>query len=103
MCHSGVRLVYLPPYSPDFNPIEEMFSAFKAHIRRNNRDFRTVLGTKNKALLVLHLYNALNDVATLRPVQGGSTSTCYHKQRQCTRDTGEVYFQPHQTSWIAFK
>ena len=31
----GRRLVYLPPYSPDFNPIEEGFSAMKAWIRRN--------------------------------------------------------------------
>ncbi|RPD68519.1 hypothetical protein L226DRAFT_473307 [Lentinus tigrinus ALCF2SS1-7] len=28
-------MVYLPPYSPDFNPIEEAFSAIKAWIRRN--------------------------------------------------------------------
>jgi transposase len=30
-----MRLEYLPPYSPDFNPIEEGFSAFKAWLRRN--------------------------------------------------------------------
>src|ERR1700761_9350378 len=34
----GMHLVYLPPYSPDFNPIEEGFSAMKAWLRRN-RDF----------------------------------------------------------------
>ena len=38
---SGMHLVYLPPYSPDYNPIEEGFSAMKAWIRRN-RDY--VLG-----------------------------------------------------------
>lgn len=27
--------MYLPPYSPDFNPIEEAFSAIKAWLRRN--------------------------------------------------------------------
>jgi hypothetical protein len=32
----GMRLRYLPPYSPDFNPIEQGFSAMKAWIRRNN-------------------------------------------------------------------
>ena len=32
---SGVLLVFLPPYSPDFNPIEESFSCVKAWIRRN--------------------------------------------------------------------
>ena len=31
-------LLYLPPYSPDFNPIEEGFSAMKAWLRRN-RDY----------------------------------------------------------------
>ena len=32
---AGVRLEYLPPYSSDYNPIEESFSALKAWIRRN--------------------------------------------------------------------
>ena len=31
----GVILVYLPPYSPDLNPIEELFAELKAFIRRN--------------------------------------------------------------------
>jgi transposase len=36
MCTTaGVKVVYLPPYSPDLNPIEEIFSEFKAFIRRN--------------------------------------------------------------------
>ena len=26
---AGARLIYLPPYSPDFNPIELVFSKFK--------------------------------------------------------------------------
>ena len=30
----GARLVYLPPYSPDFNPIELAWSKFKHHLRR---------------------------------------------------------------------
>jgi hypothetical protein len=28
--------LFLPPYSPDLNPIEEAFSKIKAWIRRNN-------------------------------------------------------------------
>lgn len=31
--HAGCRLLFLPPYSPDFNPIENAFSKFKAHLR----------------------------------------------------------------------
>jgi transposase len=30
----GARLVYLPPYSPDFDPIEESFSKIKSILRR---------------------------------------------------------------------
>lgn len=32
---AGVKLVYLPPYSPDLNPIEEFFAKLKAFIKRN--------------------------------------------------------------------
>lgn len=34
----GMKLLYLPTYSPDFNPIEEAFSCIKAWIR-GNRDY----------------------------------------------------------------
>ena len=32
---AGVKLVYLPPYSPDLNPIEEFFAELKTFIKRN--------------------------------------------------------------------
>jgi transposase len=35
---AGARLIYLPPYSPDFNPIEEAFSFIKAWIRRHSSE-----------------------------------------------------------------
>ena len=31
---TGARLLYLPPYSPDFNPIEMAFSKLKAALRK---------------------------------------------------------------------
>ena len=31
---AGARLIYLPPYSPDFNPIEMAFSKLKAVLRK---------------------------------------------------------------------
>ena len=31
---TGVRLLYLPPYSPDFNPIKEFFAKLKAYIKK---------------------------------------------------------------------
>jgi transposase len=30
----GARLLYLPPYSPDFNPIENAFAKLKASVRK---------------------------------------------------------------------
>jgi len=30
----GARLLYLPPYSPDLNPIENAFAKLKAHVRK---------------------------------------------------------------------
>lgn len=48
---AGVKLLYLPPYSPDLNPIEEFFAELKAFVRRNwhcysnspDQDFETFL------------------------------------------------------------
>ncbi|KFY17796.1 hypothetical protein V492_00383 [Pseudogymnoascus sp. VKM F-4246] len=36
---AGVKLMYLPPYSPDLNPIEEFFAELKAFIKKNWRIF----------------------------------------------------------------
>ena len=36
------EVTFLPPYSPDFNPIEQAFSKLEAHLRRANQ--RTVDG-----------------------------------------------------------
>ena len=30
----GASLLLLPPYSPDFNPIENAFAKFKSHLRK---------------------------------------------------------------------
>jgi transposase len=40
MCYKvGVKLMYLPPYSPDLNPIEEFFAELKTFIKRNWQAF----------------------------------------------------------------
>ena len=41
----GARLLYLPPYSPDLNPIEQLFAKLKAILRKAAR--RTVEGLWN--------------------------------------------------------
>ena len=30
------KVIYIPPYSPDFNPIEQVFSCIKREYRRRN-------------------------------------------------------------------
>jgi transposase len=40
MCFdAGVKLVYLPPYSPDLNPIEEFSAELKAFIKRQWHEY----------------------------------------------------------------
>jgi transposase len=41
--HRGCELLYLPPYSPDFNPIEEAFAKLKALLRRAEARTREAL------------------------------------------------------------
>ena len=42
---AGCRLLYLPPYSPDFNPIEPAYAKLKALLRKARQ--RTVAGLEN--------------------------------------------------------
>lgn len=32
---SNNEILFIPPYSPEFNPIEKVFSVFKAYINKN--------------------------------------------------------------------
>jgi transposase len=47
----GARLVYLPPYSPDLNPIEKLFAKLKALLRKAAvRSTRTLWKTIGRLL-----------------------------------------------------
>lgn len=35
---AGAKLLYLPPYSPDFNPIEQAFSKFKRLLQTSRNE-----------------------------------------------------------------
>jgi transposase len=50
---AGASLLYLPPYSPDFNPIENAFSKLKALLRKAAE--RTIDGLWNRIGDVLDL------------------------------------------------
>jgi len=39
---AGCSLMYLPPYSPDFNPIENYWAVMKSHIRKIRDNFTDI-------------------------------------------------------------
>jgi len=51
---AGARLVYLPPYSPDFNPIENAFAKLKALLRKAAE--RTVAALWDRIGIVLEAF-----------------------------------------------
>ena len=51
---AGCALVYLPPYSPDYSPIENMWSKVKASLRKAcARTFDTLVDAVRDALLAV--------------------------------------------------
>lgn len=55
-----MRLKFLPLYSPDFNPIEEGFSAVKARLRRNYSHFAATGTTDiDRTKVLCMLYNTV--------------------------------------------
>lgn len=50
---AGATLLFLPPYSPDFNPIEMAFSKLKAHLRRAAERTRDALWDRIGSLIDL--------------------------------------------------
>lgn len=51
---AGARVIYLPPYSPDFNPIEQVFAKLKALLRKAKE--RTVEGLWQRIASLLDLF-----------------------------------------------
>ena len=68
--HRGMRIEFLPPYSPDYNPIEEMFSAMKAWIRRNYDYVRSELTGDMSCNPFCVLWDAVFDVGTSENAEG---------------------------------
>jgi len=59
----GVRILYLPPYSPTFNPIENMFSKFKKFLQRYGGYLRQV-GCEDTDLIYIAFRSiTLSDIA----------------------------------------
>jgi transposase len=60
---AGAKLLYLPPYSPDFNPIEQLFAKLKALLRKAAERSTRASGT------ALQLFSTLS-----RPMNVPTTS-----------------------------
>jgi len=57
--HAGVEVWHLPPYSPDFNPIEKMWSKIKAYLRKAKaRTSRALLQAIARALRTISAADA---------------------------------------------
>ena len=53
---AGALVRFLPPYSPDLNPIEEVFSQVKSYIRDNEIIYKT---TKKPRLIVASAFGSI--------------------------------------------
>ena len=59
----GMRVEFLPPYSPDFNPIELVFSALKSYIRRNGEELRQLMRSGgSRAAIMAYLWRLVYSV-----------------------------------------
>jgi hypothetical protein len=57
-----MRYEFLPPYSPDYNPIEEAFSAIKAHLRRHGDLSRLAMSNEDDIEVYIRLHEAVFSV-----------------------------------------
>lgn len=57
-----MKYEFLPPYSPDYNPIELAFSAIKAHIRRNGGLVRAAMTDDDDGDVYIQLSDAVFSV-----------------------------------------
>ena len=58
-----MRVEFLPPYSPDYNPIELTFSAMKYHLRRNGEYARLAMTQLSNEEIALTLSIALYEIS----------------------------------------
>ena len=49
--NAGILLLFLPPYSPDFNPIEEAFSSVKYYLKCHDDVLQSLSGPDSMAIV----------------------------------------------------
>ena len=60
-----MRVEFLPPYSPDYNPIELAFSKFKATLRSREAEFRAMDQDEEEMEIHLFLLGAIFSVSAV--------------------------------------
>ena len=65
----GAKVIYLSPYSPDFNPIEHLWSKLKAYLRK--------VAARTKDVLHDAIREGLN-LISLKDVRNWLTHCCYY-------------------------
>ncbi|KAJ7025430.1 hypothetical protein C8F04DRAFT_967760, partial [Mycena alexandri] len=63
-------LIYLSPYSPDFNPCEEGFSSLKAWVRRNRDDVLSEMEGRDDCDPIGMLWNGVHETMTPQNIKG---------------------------------
>ncbi len=79
---AGAKLIFLPPYSPDLNPIEQAFSQLKTLLRKEN-------GKRCSAALL-----------AARPDQWGFGGAHSQGRSSSRRSSGQPFTRRVSTSWM---
>ena len=80
---ANILLIYLPPYSPDFNPIEKVFSVLKSQIKRH----QILTGTAANAEIIKDFLPTFVTPALMRSLFVGSG---YSADRQIELEANKV-------------
>ena len=62
---AGILLLFLPPYSPDYNPIEELFSYVKHYLKEHDQLLQTLIASLRLLLQALQPNYAKLGLVTL--------------------------------------
>jgi transposase len=77
-CSRGIHVVFLPPYSPDLNPIEAAFSSVKAWIRRHNTEIRAAMESPDSEDGITALTMAVMESVTPQKANGWYRDSGYY-------------------------
>ena len=98
----GYRLLFLPAYSPDLNPIEESFSCSKLYLSGSRVSFR--LFPVLRVVCLIHTltfahFTSKHTSASRqpRPIRSDSLSSSYFKMRSSSRSAHRHLSYSHRT------